>query len=156
MIEPKHHALPLRLLAIAGGGALLLAMATDAIGVIGRQTGIPLVGAIEIVQAAILISGSAALLVATIAKAHATVHILIERLSEPTRAMIARVTRVCSSIFFMFVLAGSIWLAIEAWPGFEASEVLGIPYEPLRVISCLAVAAVIVVLLWQAISRRRS
>lgn len=156
MIEPHQHVWPLRWLAIAGGGALLFAMATDALGVIGRQSGIPFVGAIEVVQAAILVSGSAALLIATVAKTHATVHILIERMSAGRQSQIARIARVCSSVFFMFVLAGSVWLAVEIWSGMERSEVLGIPYEPLRVISCLAVAAVVLIFLWQAFARRPS
>lgn len=156
MTEPQNHALPLRILAIIGGGALLLAMTMDALGVIGRQTGLPFVGAIEIVQAAILVSGSAALVIATLAKAHATVHILIERLPESTQGVIARVARVCSAVFFVFVLAGSVWLAIESWPGHEASEILGIPYAPQRAISCLAITAIVVVFLWQAFTRRSS
>jgi TRAP-type C4-dicarboxylate transport system permease small subunit len=156
MTEPKHHAWPLRGLTIVGGGALLVAMACDALGVIGRQTGHPFIGAIELVQAAILVAGSAGLLIASLTRVHATVHLLVERLPEGIRDAAERITRAISSLFFIAAFAGSVWLAVEAWPGHEASEVLGIPYPPLRVISCAAVAAVAVVFLWQSITRRRS
>lgn len=156
MTEPQHHAWPLRALTIVGGGALLVAMACDAMGVIGRQTGHPFIGAIELVQAAILIAGSAGLLIASLTRIHATVHLVVERLPEGVRDVAERVTRAISSLFFIAVLAGSVWLAIEAWSGFEASEVLGIPYPPLRFIACASVAAVAVVFLWQSFARRPS
>lgn len=156
MTEPKHHAWPVRWLTIIGGGALLIAMACDALGVIGRQTGHPFIGAIELVQAAILVAGSAGLLVASLTRIHATVHLLVERLPEGVRDVAERVTRAISSLFFIGVLAGSVWLAIEAWPGFEASEVLGIPYAPLRVVACAAIAGVAAVFLWQSVARRPS
>lgn len=156
MTEPQHHAWPLRWLTIAGGCALLAAMAGDALGVIGRQTGFPLIGAIEIVQAAILVSGCAGLLVASLTRMHATVHLLVERLPEGLRDGTERITRAISALFFVALLAGSVWLAIEAWPGHEASEVLGIPYAPLRIIACATVAAVAVVFVWQAFVRKPS
>lgn len=156
MTEPHHHAWPLRGLTIIGGGALLVAMACDAMGVIGRQTGHPFIGAIELVQTAILVAGSAGLLIASLTRIHATVHLVVERLPEGVRDVAQRITRAISSLFFIAVLAGSVWLAIESWPGFEASEVLGIPYPPLRFIACASVAAVAVVFLWQALARRPS
>jgi len=156
MTEPQHHAWPLRWLTLVGGGALMVAMAGDALGVIGRQSGHPFIGAIEVVQAAILVAGSAGLLVASLTRIHATVHLLVERLPENVRDLAQRITRAVSSLFFVAVLAGNVWLALEAWPGSEASEVLGIPYPPLRIIACVTVAAVAVVFLWQAFSRRPS
>ncbi len=156
MIDPQQHGWPLRGLTIVGGGALLAAMACDAMGVIGRQTGHPFIGAIELVQAAILIAGSAGLLIASLMRVHATVHLLVERLPEGIRDVTDRIMRATSSLFFLAVLAGSVWLAVEAWPGFEASEVLGIPYPPLRFIACASVAAVAVVCLWQSVTRRPS
>lgn len=151
-----EHSWPLRLLIFAGGGALLVAMAGDALGVIGRQTGMPLIGSIEIVQAAILVAGSAGLLIASLTRMHATVHLIVERLPDGLRDLFERLTRAVSALFFVALLAGSVWLAVEARPGFEVSEILGIPYEPLRIISCAAVAAVAVVFLWQAVGRKPS
>ncbi len=58
-------------LVIVGGGALLAAMAIDGLAVIGRHVGWPLLGSIEAVQAAVLVSGCVALLVATRARRHA-------------------------------------------------------------------------------------
>jgi hypothetical protein len=65
-----------------GSAALLLAMSIDAVAVLGRHLGWPLLGAIELVQACIVLAASAAIIVATLRGAHARVHILTERLPE--------------------------------------------------------------------------
>ncbi|HVF17252.1 MAG TPA: hypothetical protein VNA21_10080, partial [Steroidobacteraceae bacterium] len=43
-----------------GAGGLLVAMTIEAIAVAGRQLGIPLLGALEIIQTAILVTASSA------------------------------------------------------------------------------------------------
>src|SRR5690606_16773026 len=70
----------MRLLVWAGGVALLFATVIDTIAVIGRHIGLPLAGSIELMQAAVLVSGAVGLLVATIEQSHARVHLLVERL----------------------------------------------------------------------------
>jgi hypothetical protein len=47
------------------------------------------------------------------------------------------------------LLVGSGWIAADLWNGHEESELLRIPYRPLRV----AVAVTLVVLLVQALQR---
>ena len=56
-----------------GGGALLAATAIDTFAVIGRQIGLPLRGAIELIQAAVLVAGCIALVLATHVDRHARV-----------------------------------------------------------------------------------
>src|SRR5271170_6230492 len=73
-----------------GAAGLLIAIAADALAVLGRHTGIPLLGSIEIMQAAILLASSAAIVLATAAKRHAVVHLLVDRLSAPARIAMER------------------------------------------------------------------
>lgn len=64
-----------------GAAGLLMGMSADAIAVLGRHVGFTLLGAIEVVQASVVLAASAAMVGATLSGAHARVHILIERLS---------------------------------------------------------------------------
>ena len=65
-----------------GGAALLAATAVDTVAVIGRQVGFRVHGAIELIQAAVLVAGAVALVAATAARAHARVRIVVERLAN--------------------------------------------------------------------------
>jgi TRAP-type C4-dicarboxylate transport system permease small subunit len=116
------------------GLALLLAMATDTLAMIGRQVHVPLLGAIEVVQAAVLIAGCGALVVATLERTHARVHLLLDRMSAPTRGTLERLHSLSTALLHAALLAGSAWLAFDLWHGHEESELLRIPYRPLRVI----------------------
>lgn len=142
-----------RALVILGGGALLLAMATDFVAVIGRHTGLPLLGSIEIVQAAVLVAASVAMVMATIARTHAVVHLLIDRASPRLRQWLIRANRLFSAIFFAALLAASIWIAADMWGGHEEAELTGIPFAPLRLVSILGCLAVAGAFLWQALER---
>lgn len=132
-----------------GAGALLLAMLVDAGAVIGRHVGIRIIGSIELVQALILLASSASLLAATLARKHATVHLLIERLQPAARAHIERAGAALAALFFVILAAGSVWIASDLWHGHEESEVLRIPYLPLRLAMIIALATAAVLLLWQ-------
>lgn len=138
---------------VIGGFALLFAMATDTIAVIGRHVGLPLLGSIELVQAAVLISASAAMVVATVLRSHAMVHLLIDRAKPAPRAWLIRANRLFSGLFFLAILAGSIWIAADMWMGHEESELLTIPFWPLRIASIVCSAAVAVIFLRQAMDR---
>ncbi|UVO54384.1 TRAP transporter small permease subunit [Sphingomonas sp. SUN039] len=142
------------LLTWIGGGALLLATATDAIAVIGRYIGVALHGSIEVVQAAVLVSGSVALIAATAARAHATVHLLTERMGPRLADVLARTTALLSAAFFVALLAGGVWLSADLWQAREASELLAIPYAPLRIVANLAVACVALLFLRDVMGRR--
>lgn len=138
-----------------GAAALLFAVAVDAIAVIGRHIGKPLLGSIELMQAAILIAASAAIVSATMVDKHAVVHLLIDRLSPRARRIMDRVHAALCALFFAALAAGSIWIALDLRGGNEESELLRIPYAPLRMVSIIAVLAVALVYVLRIAGRRR-
>ena len=95
-----------------GGAALLAATAVDTLVVIGRQAGFALHGAIELIQAAVLVAGSLALVAATAANNHARVRLIIDRLG-PSRAWFERGSDILMAAFLVALLAGSGWLAVD-------------------------------------------
>jgi TRAP-type C4-dicarboxylate transport system permease small subunit len=121
---------------VLGSAGLLAAMAGDVAAVIGRHLGIPFLGSIEIVQAAIVVAASSAMVGATLSRAHATVHIVTERLSAPNRRRFQRAADSLSALVFAALAAGSIWLAIDLWNGAESTELLGLPVKALRLVWC--------------------
>lgn len=128
-----------------GGLALLAATLIDTIAVIGRHVGLPLTGSIELMQAAVLVSSSIGIVVATLESSHARVRLLVDRLRLPMRAVADRLSDGFTLIFLLCVLAGSLWLAMDLWDGNEQSELLGVPWAALRLIAnlCLLTAAAI-------------
>jgi TRAP-type C4-dicarboxylate transport system permease small subunit len=134
-----------------GAAALLFAMAVDAIAVLGRHIGTPLLGSIELMQAAILVAASAAIVSATMVNKHAVVHLLIDRLSPRARRILDRVHAALCAIFFLALAAGGIWIALDLRGGHEESELLRIPYAPLRIISILSVLGVTLIYLLRAV-----
>jgi TRAP-type C4-dicarboxylate transport system permease small subunit len=124
-----------------GSGGLLCMMLVEAAAVIGRHVGIPVTGALEIVQAAIVPAACAGMLIATSRRAHAAVHMLTERLPPAARRWIELFGALLASLFFAALCGGAAWLAAEYWSSFEQSEVLHIPFRPLRVLVALTAAA---------------
>jgi TRAP-type C4-dicarboxylate transport system permease small subunit len=124
-------------------------MFADTIAMIGRQIHLPLIGSIEIVQTAILIGSAGGLIVATLDNAHARVQLVLERLPSGWRRRVEQVHAVAAVLVYAGLLVGSGWIAADLWNGHEESELLRIPYRPLRV----AVAVTLVVLLVQALQR---
>lgn len=155
-MKPPERSKTYDLLVVAGGSALLLAVATDGLAVIGRHVGHPLLGSIEIVQATVLVASAAALVVATIGRRHAVVHLLLNRLDARSKARIERIGRICGAILFLLFLVGGAWIAWDMVGGHEESELLRIPYGPLRLIALAAWAAGAGVFAWQAIRREQS
>ncbi len=154
--EPRRDSSARGPLFFVGALALLTAMMVDALAVAGRHLGFPLLGSIELVQAAILVTSSAALVSATLARKHATVHLLIDRLGPRTRAVIERINALLSAVFFLALAAGSIWIARDVWYGHEESELLRIPFAPLRIVSIAAVLSSVVIVLLQAVRTHRA
>jgi TRAP-type transport system small permease protein len=138
-----------------GATALLFAVAVDAIAVIGRHIGKPLLGSIELMQASILIASSSAIVSATLVDKHAVVHLLIDRLSPQARAIMGGVHAALCAIFFACLAVGSIWIAYDLRAGNEESELLRIPYAPLRVISIVSVLGVALIYASRTVSRRQ-
>jgi len=125
------------------GGALLAAMLVDTLAMIGRQIELPLIGSIELVQAAVLIAGCGALIVATLDAAHAGVNLLLDRLPAHLRRACERIHAAAAALVYAALLAGSAWIALDLWSGHEESELLRIPYRPLRLTIVLALVVLL-------------
>jgi TRAP-type transport system small permease protein len=139
-----------------GGGALLFAMAVDVSAVVGRHLGVTLRGSIELVRAAILVASSCAVVLATQAGRHAKVHLLLQRLRQREQTIVRLLGNALGIVFFMLLAAGGTWIAGDLWHGHEESELLHIPYAPLRVIAIGAMLGAAAVLLIQRLGAKRS
>ena len=138
-----------------GGIALLAATALDTLAVVGRQVGFALHGAIELIQAAVLVAGSIALIAATAARNHARVRLVVDRLGK-SRAWLDRGSELLTASFLAALLIGSAWLAGDLWNSHEISEIAGVPWRWLRLFASLSLAVMVVLTLRNlARSRRR-
>lgn len=137
-----------------GGGALLAATAVDTVAVIGRQVGFAVHGSIELIQAAVLVAGSIAIIAATLADTHPRVRILVERIGR-LRPATERAGDVLTVAFLAALLAGSVWLSLDLWNSHEISESAGVPWRVLRLVANLALVATILVVL-RSLVRGRS
>jgi TRAP-type C4-dicarboxylate transport system permease small subunit len=131
-----------RWLIVAGGSAMLIAVAVELVAVVGRLLALPLPGSIELVQVVVTVSGAAGLVVATLHGSHAHVRLLLERLPAPRMQQVLRVNRLLAALFFLLLAAGSVWLTLDLWSGFEETEVWRFPYRPLRILVTLGSLAV--------------
>jgi len=137
------------------GGALLVAMTVDTTAMLGRQFSVPLLGAIELVQAAVLVGSAGALLLATLENSHAHVHLLFDRLSARMQGVLSRLNQLMALLLFTGLLAGSAWLAMDLWSGHEESELLRIPYRPLRVTLVLTLLVLLLMSVRRMLARKR-
>jgi TRAP-type C4-dicarboxylate transport system permease small subunit len=133
-----------------GSAGLLCMMVVEAAAVVGRHVGMQVMGALEIVQAAIVPAACAGMLIATLRGAHAAVHMLTERLPPATRQWIERAGALLAGLFFAAMCGGAAWLAVEYWNSHEQSEVLHIPFRPLRALIALTAAALATAFLYGA------
>ena len=140
--EEQHAVAPRGPLFYVGAIGLLLAMGVEALAVFGRHAGIPFFGAIEIIQTAILLTASSAMVSTTMTRTHAGVTLLTDRIGTKARGVLQRISALLSVLFFTGLAAGSLWLTLDSWNEYEQSELLHIPFRPLRVISLAAVAAI--------------
>lgn len=142
--SPPPHSRAYRIVVVIGGGALLAAMATDALSVVGRYLGLPFLGAIEIVEVVVAVAAMGALIVASLNNTHATVRILTGKLKGAPLDILTRVTSVLTVMVFATLSAGSAWLAFDMIGAHEETELLRIPIVPLRalvVVTCAFLAA---------------
>jgi TRAP-type transport system small permease protein len=138
----------------AGSAGLLTVMLIESVAVIGRHLGLPVLGALEIAQAAIVPATCAAMLIAGLRGAHAAVHMITERLPEGVRRALDRGSSLLAGLYFSALSVGSIWLADEYWSSFEQTEVLHIPFRPLRALVCIAFVAIALAFFMHAIRPR--
>ncbi len=129
---PKAQGRLARVTYFVGGVGLLIATVSDFLAVVGRHTGFNLLGSIELVQAAIVLLASSAMLIATIVSGHAVVHMVTERLSKTIALLMLRSAAFVSALVFALLAIGSIWVASDLWHGYEQGELLHIPLKWLR------------------------
>lgn len=129
-----------------GGIALLAATLIDTVAVIGRHVSLPLIGSIELMQAAVLVSGSIAILVATMEGTHARVKLVVDRLGPGKRRLADRFSDLLTLAFFAAILAGTGWLAWDLRKAHEVSELLGVPWSAMRLVAGLCLLAACAVL----------
>ena len=152
--EEQHAVAPRGPLFYVGAIGLLLAMGVEALAVFGRHAGSPFFGAIEIIQTAILLTASSAMVSTTMTRTHAGVTLLTDRIGTRARGVLRRISALLSVLFFAGLAAGSLWLTLDAWNEYEQSELLHIPFRPLRVISFAAVAAIAVLFVREMFTSR--
>lgn len=141
------------LVVILGGCALLGAMAIDSIAVVGRHTGMPLLGSIEIVQLLVGVSGAVALLVATLRDSHAVVRLLLANIPAHVAARLQRVNALAATLFFAALTAGSAWIMSEMWGSHEETELLQLPLAPLRLLIVATLGITTLLFLRKALRR---
>lgn len=141
---------------VIGSIGLLVAMFADALAVLGRHLGLPVLGSIEIVQAGVVLLASAAMFGATLSGAHARVHLVVDRLHGAGKRRLLRCANVLSGLVFVVFAIGSIWIATELWSGHEHSELLHIPLRWLRVLWIVAAISIAIVFFGNALRRERS
>lgn len=137
-----------------GSVGLLVATGADSLAVLGRHTGFHLLGSIEIVQSAVVLIASSAMVVATLVGSHAAVHIVTERLRTATRQRLAIIAAAISALTFAILAAGSIWLLADLWDGYEQTELLAIPLRWLRLLWIVASLFIVALLVRDAARRR--
>ena len=139
---------------IIGAAGLLLAMAVDATAVLGRHLGIPLLGSIELVQACVVLMGSSAIVGTTLRGRHASVHLLTDRLPPGPRKGLLRIGHFLSALFFGVIGGGTLIVLRDLWGGDERSELIGLPYAPLRLFFIASVCLVVCLFLGTALRLR--
>jgi TRAP-type C4-dicarboxylate transport system permease small subunit len=138
-----------------GAAGLLGVMVIEVIAVFGRHARVPLLGALEMAQAAIVPAACASMVLASLAGTHAVVHLLTERLSERVRDRMLRASALLACVFFIGLCVGAGWLTVEFWNSFEETDVLHIPFRPLRVLVTVCAGALALIFLMRGLRSGR-
>jgi TRAP-type C4-dicarboxylate transport system permease small subunit len=154
-MDPVKPVKPRGVLFYVGAAGLLSVMAIEAVAVAGRHLRTPLLGALEMAQAAIVPAACASMVIASLAGALATVHLLTERLPEHLRARLARASALLAAVFFTALAVSAGWLTAEFWNSFEQTDVLRIPFRPLRVLVTLCAGTLAVIFFVRALRGER-
>lgn len=142
------------LLFYVGAAGLATATVIETIAVTGRWLSLPLHGALEIIQSAILVTACVSMLSATLEGTHATVQLLLNRVSPQWKRVLTRGASLISAAFFTALAIASIWLTVEHWNGHEETELLHLPLWPLRILCSVSMAAIVVVFAYRALKPR--
>eukprot|EP00919_Chromeraceae_sp_WS-2016_P016904 GHVR01040340.1.p1 GENE.GHVR01040340.1~~GHVR01040340.1.p1 ORF type:complete len:159 (+),score=2.55 GHVR01040340.1:127-603(+) len=143
-------------LVMIGASGLMLAMMTDTLAVIGRHIGMPLLGSIELFRAFACLAAISSLVLATLADTHASVNFLTERLSKLYANALDNFSNIVAAIVCIAIAFGLSWTLFDQIGGHEQSEVLGIPYIPLRAYCVLGLGTTSLIFLHQAFKGRDS
>jgi len=154
-MDPVKSVKPRGVLFYVGAAGLLSVMAIEAVAVAGRHLRTPLLGALEMAQAAIVPAACASMVIASLAGAHATVHLLTERLPQHVRAGMARASALLAALFFTALAVSAGWLTAEFWNSFEQTDVLRIPFRPLRVLVTLCAGTLAIIFFVRALRGER-
>jgi TRAP-type transport system small permease protein len=138
-----------------GSAGLLIATAADSIAVLGRHTGFALLGAIEIVQAAIVLIAASSMVSVTLVRGHAAVHILTDRLTLARKAAFARLANLLGVIAVLLLAGGSLLLLGDLWNGHERSELLHVPLRWFRLLMIAALVFVAILFVRDALMRQK-
>jgi TRAP-type transport system small permease protein len=138
---------------IAGSAGLFLAMLADALAVLGRHAGFAILGSIEIVQMSAVVAISAAIVLATLDQCHAAVHLVTERVSPRSRALLGRVQHWLEAAGFAVLCAGAVWIVIDHWQTHEETDLLHIPMVEFRVFWIVCAGISCGYSLWLAFAR---
>lgn len=136
---------------VPGVAGLSLAAGSDAIAVAGRHIGLHLLGSIELTEAAIVLLSTSAMLVATLERHHASVHMLTSRLSPSSASRLARIAALAGALLFLLLAYGTAKVNAELWSGFEQTELLHIPLRWLRALWLLTQLIIAALFLRRAI-----
>lgn len=143
-----------RLVFWVGSVGLLSAAAIDGISVLGRHAGFAFLGSIELVQVAVVLIASSAMIGATIVGSHAAVHIVTERLSPRGAGRAKRIAALLAALTFALFAIGSAWVMADLWDGHERTELLLLPLRWFRLIWVAAALVIAGLFAVQAFTRR--
>jgi TRAP-type transport system small permease protein len=150
-MDPVKTPLKRGVLFYVGAAGLLAVMIIEVIAVFGRHARMPLLGALEMAQAAIAPAACASMVLASLAGTHAVVHLVTERMPEHIRGWMARASALLASLFFAALTVGAAWLTAEFWNSFEETDVLHIPFRPLRVLVTVCAGSLSLIFLARAL-----
>lgn len=130
-------------LLLTGAIGLMGAMLIDGVAVIGRHTGLPFTGSIELVQAFIVFGAASAIAYASLGATHAAVDLVFHRLPISAQHLAHRLAALLGFLFLAALVIGSAWIAWEYRDAGERTELLGIELKWLRLfwLVCAIIAA---------------
>ena len=131
-----------------GSAGLLIAMAIDTCSVLARQMGFVLVGNVELIQPCITAAIAAALVLATLQQAHATVHLFTSHMTPVWQRRLGWLGGVATTVALALLAVGCGWIAIELWPLDERSDLLQLPVAPARWLWCGALTLAALLEAW--------
>lgn len=121
-----------------GSIGLLVEMVVVFITALMRNLGLTFPGSIEVVETIIVVVASAALVMTTLATSHATVRLVIDRVSPKTGRILHCLTHLLGAFFWLLMAVAGFWILTETWGEEERTMLMGIPLAPLRTIWLVA------------------